>query len=105
MWRCGADGERRISVIPRNGKPWPKPYVESFGGRLRDECLGVELFATMLEARVVIEDWRIDYNFYRPEGSGSRGAPIPVHRPVRLLKMSNPLEPKLSPAEYSACLT
>lgn len=36
------------------------------GGRLRDECLGVELFATLLEARVVIEDWRIDYNTNRP---------------------------------------
>jgi len=44
-------------------------WIESFNGRLRDECLNIEDFASLLEARVVIEDWRHDYNHYRPHRS------------------------------------
>ena len=51
------------------GSPWENPYVESFGGRLRDELLTVEQFDTLLEAQVVIEDWRNDYNHHRPHSS------------------------------------
>jgi putative transposase len=36
--------------------------VESFGGRLRDELLVVEAFNSLLEAQVLVEDWRIEYN-------------------------------------------
>jgi transposase InsO family protein len=46
------------------GAPWQNPYVESFGGRLRDELLTVEAF-TPLEAQVLIEDWRIECNTLR----------------------------------------
>ena len=46
-----------------------KPYIESFNGRLRDECLNTEDFADLLEAQVVLEDWRIEYNTYRPHQS------------------------------------
>jgi putative transposase len=42
-----------------------EPYVESFGGRLRDELLAVEAFSSLLEARVLVEDWRIEYNTVR----------------------------------------
>jgi hypothetical protein len=48
------------------GAPWQNPYVESFGSRLRDELLAVEAFSTLLEARVLVEDWRIEYNTVRP---------------------------------------
>jgi putative transposase len=48
------------------GSPWQNPYVESFGGRLRDELLAVEAFNTLLEAQVLVEDWRIEYNTVRP---------------------------------------
>ena len=47
------------------GSPWENPYVESFNGRLRDELLAVEAFDTLLEARVLVEDWRIEYNAVR----------------------------------------
>ncbi len=47
------------------GSPWQNPYVESFGSRLRDELLAVELFSSLAEAQVVIEDWRQDYNHHR----------------------------------------
>jgi putative transposase len=51
------------------GSPWQNPYVESFGGRLRDELLAVEAFNTLLEARVLVEDWRIEYNTLRPHSA------------------------------------
>ena len=47
------------------GAPWQNGYIESFNGRLRDECLNIEDFANLTEARVVIEDWRHDCNHYR----------------------------------------
>ena len=51
------------------GSPWQNPYVESFGGRLRDELLAVEAFNTLLEAQVLVEDWRIEYNTLRPHSA------------------------------------
>jgi putative transposase len=51
------------------GSPWQNPYVESFGSRLRDELLAVELFSCLAEAQVVIEDWRQDYNQSRPHSA------------------------------------
>jgi len=51
------------------GSPWQNPYVESFGGRLRDELLAVEAFTTLLEAQVLVEDWRIEYNTVRPHSA------------------------------------
>ena len=43
--------------------------MESFNGRLRDEFLAVEQFDSLLEARVLLEDWRIEYNTKRPHSS------------------------------------
>jgi putative transposase len=51
------------------GSPWQNPYVESFGGRLRDELLAVEAFSSLLEARLLVEDWRIEYNTVRPHSA------------------------------------
>ena len=51
------------------GHPWENPYIESFTGKLRDELLNVEAFATLLEAKTLAEDYRIDYNCYRPHSS------------------------------------
>jgi putative transposase len=51
------------------GSPWQNAYVESFNGRVRDELLDVELFSCLAEARVVIEDWRQDYNANRPHSA------------------------------------
>jgi transposase InsO family protein len=44
------------------GSPWENPFVESFNGRARDELLNIEEFGTLLEAQVVIEGWRVEYN-------------------------------------------
>lgn len=51
------------------GKPWQNGKQESFNGRLRDECLNVEVFRKVAEARVVIEAWRRHYNEERPHSS------------------------------------
>ncbi len=51
------------------GKPMQNGFVESFNGRLRDECLNEHLFISLDEAREIIEEWRIDYNTARPHTS------------------------------------
>jgi putative transposase len=51
------------------GAPWQNGYNESFNGRFRDEFLITEQFDTLLEAQVLAEDWRTEYNTERPHGS------------------------------------
>ena len=51
------------------GKPMQNGFVESFNGRLRDECLNEHLFRSYKHARDIIEEWRIDYNLHRPHTS------------------------------------
>ena len=53
----------------RPGKPVENAYIESFNGRLRDECLNESWFLSIEHARRVVEDWRIDYNTARPHSS------------------------------------
>ena len=59
--------EQRIKTLYiEPGSPWQNGFVESFHGRLRDECLNREQLWTLTEARVVIEDFRRKYNHERP---------------------------------------
>jgi putative transposase len=51
------------------GKPWQNGTNESFNGKFRDECLGMHWFTNRLDAKVVIEDWRREYNAVRPHSS------------------------------------
>lgn len=51
------------------GSPWQNGFVESFNGKLRDECLNEHVFSSLAEARRVIEAWRVDYNEVRPHSS------------------------------------
>ena len=64
---CRIWGTHTAYIEP--GSPWENPYIESFNGRLRDECLNTEDLADLLEARVVLEDWGTEYNTYRPHQS------------------------------------
>jgi transposase InsO family protein len=57
------------SLFIQPGSPWENGQGESFIGRLRDEFLDREVFASLLEAKVVTEDWRIEYNEVRPHGA------------------------------------
>lgn len=60
----GENGIKTIYIEP--GSPWQNGFVESFHGRFRDECLNREQLWTLTEARVVIEDYRQEYNQFRP---------------------------------------
>ena len=51
------------------GKPTQNAFIESFNGKFRDECLNDNVFATLPEARRIIEAWRVDYNHHRPHRS------------------------------------
>jgi len=51
------------------GSPWQNAWIESFNGRLRDELLNAWRFDSLLEAKVLIEDRRIDYNLNRPHSA------------------------------------
>ena len=62
---CRFSGTGSSDIAP--GAPWENPSVESFNGRLRDEFLAVEQH--LLEAQVLLEDWRIEYNTKRPHSS------------------------------------
>jgi len=58
----------RLDFI-RPGKPNENAFIESFNGRLREECLNDNQFLTMVEAQTIIEAWRRDYNEERPHSS------------------------------------
>jgi len=53
----------------RPGRPVENGYIESFNGRLRDECLNVEVFFTLADARRKLALWRHDYNHHRPHSA------------------------------------
>ena len=71
----GRVGVRTLYIEP--GSPWENGYIESFNGKLRDELLNGEIFDTLLEAQVLIERWRIDYNTKRPHSSLGYRPPAP----------------------------
>jgi transposase InsO family protein len=63
----GRLGVNTLFIEP--GSPWENGYIESFNGKMRDELLNGELFDTILEARVVTEQWRREYNQRRPHSA------------------------------------
>ncbi len=68
------------------GKPNQNAYIESFNGRLRDECLNEHWFPNLLHARALIETWRREYNEERPKKS--LGGLTPAAYARRLADMS-----------------
>jgi len=64
---CRFSGSGTSDIEP--GSPWENPFVESFGGKVRDEVLAVEAFDSLLEAKTVFEDWTTTYNTRRPHSS------------------------------------
>ena len=53
----------------RPGKPNENAFIESFNGRMRDECLNANIFFSIEDALEKLETWRLDYNTVRPHGS------------------------------------
>jgi transposase InsO family protein len=76
-------GVRTLYIEP--GSPWENGYVESFIGKLRDELLNGEIFDTLLEARVLTERWRKEYNRYRPHSALGYKPPAPEAYEVKNL--------------------
>ena len=62
------------------GSPWHNGYVESFNSRLRDECLNINSFYSLLHAQVVIGDWKTEYNHDRRHSSLGYLAPVDYAR-------------------------
>jgi len=68
-WKIGPIGEGVQLDFIRPGKPVENAFIESFNGRLRDECLNVHQFASLTEAQTIIEAWRVDSKTRRPHSS------------------------------------
>ena len=107
------------SVFIEPGCPWQNPFVESFHARVRDELLNGEQFACIAEARVLVDDWREDYNQRRPHslalGCARRPrspptAPRPLPRDTRGRIAHRSARPRarlataIRPAKHLACL-
>ncbi|MGN7711438.1 integrase core domain-containing protein, partial [Hyphomicrobiales bacterium] len=60
----------------RPGKPTDNSYIESFNGKFRAECLNAHWFMTLDDARAKMEDWRRDYNEFRPHSAIGNKVPI-----------------------------
>jgi len=76
-------GVKTLFIEP--GSPWENGYIESFNGKLRDELLNREIFTTLTEAKVLIEQWRREYNQVRRHSSLGYRPPAPEARiPVTL---------------------
>ena len=71
----GRVGARALYIEP--GSPWENGYIESFNGKLRDELLDREVFYTLLEVRVLTEQYRQTYNRIRPHSSLGYRPPAP----------------------------
>jgi len=68
-------GVKTLFIQP--GSPWENGYIESFNGKLRDELLNGEIFYTLMEAKVLIERWRVEYNTVRPHSALGYRPPAP----------------------------
>jgi putative transposase len=71
---CRFNGTGTVFIDP--GSPWQNAWVESFNGRMRDEHLNRHQFGNLLEAKVLTEDWRIDYNVNRPHSAHGWLTPV-----------------------------
>ncbi len=68
-------GVKTLFIEP--GSPWENGYIESFNGKFRDELLNREIFTMLTEAKILIEEWRREYNQVRPHSSLEYRPPAP----------------------------
>ena len=71
----GRVGVEMLFIEP--GSPWENGYNESFNGKLRDELLNGEIFCSLAEAAVLVEQWRREYNTVRPHSACGGFPPAP----------------------------
>ncbi len=82
---------RTLFIEP--GSPWENGYIESFNGKFRDELLNGEIFDTLIEAKVLIERWRQEYNRFRPHSSLGYKPPAP--------EAKTDLDPRYGEVQYT----
>ena len=86
----------------RPGRPTENGFIESFNGRLRDECLNVEVFGSMAEAAQLLAAWREDYNHHRPHSALKDDTPAAFA--AKTLEGTVPSSRKDRPAEEAGVL-
>src|SRR4051794_3690592 len=80
------------------GKPQQNGFMESFNGKLRDECLNEQVFSSLAQARRIIECWRIDYNTARPHSSLNYQPPEEFAANWRAVSQQSPPDAAPAPA-------
>ena len=100
----GRIGVKTLYIEP--GSPWENGYCESLNSKLRDELLNGEIFTTLREAQVLIENWRRHYNAIRPHSSLGYRPPAPeaILPPAPGLPYA-PLRPAQTLADHGRVLT
>jgi len=79
---CARKGSNTLYIEP--GSPWQNPYVESYNDKMRRELLNGELIDSVLEGQVLLDDWREDFNTYRPHQSLGYLTPVEFTRRWRM---------------------
>lgn len=102
--------DRKIDAIHiQPGKPTQNAHVESFHGRLRDECLNVSWFWNLLDARRKIAAWRIEYNCERPHSALGYRTPVEFANKAASLSLGSnttrPDQPQGNPAGSAVAAT
>jgi hypothetical protein len=93
-----------VSLLPDRvafiepGSPWENPFVESFNSRARDELLAVEVFSCLTEAKVMVADFRIDYNRRRPHRAHAMMTPHALAQGWRTAHQAAPASAELHSA-------
>ena len=87
-------GVKSLFIEP--GSPWENGHIESFNGKLRDELLSRESFDTLLEAKVLIERWRSDFNTRRPHNALGHRPPAPEATQPCSVTSATPQQPNRS---------
>ena len=89
------------TIYIKPGSPWENPYIESFNGKLREECLNRHAFASGREAQEIVANWKEEYNRYRPHSSLGYQTPeefaSTFGKPTELTNTERIVVPILSP--------
>lgn len=96
--------ENGVRLEPiRPGRPMENGYIESFNGKMREECLNEMWFTDLADARQRIEAWRLDYNTQRPHSALGYQTPVEfAHRAAALRSPTAPCAPRLGPVPVLA---
>lgn len=87
LWQWAYENKVKLAFI-RPGSPTENAFIESFNGRFRDECLNEHWFLSLLEARELIEAWRMDYNENRPHSSLGMLTPLQFAKKQEVIKLT-----------------